>query len=250
MPQISSEHAERHASHGPWRRIGVVRGRWRSPLGAAVAGTDSEFHALMSVDSNTRPGDDGHDTFFARLIGRSRLIVVVAVVAVLLCAFSLFLLGAWLALETIWAAWAGVLHGEVGTTELTIRFLQIVTVMLKAVFFYLIGVGFYSLFISPLNVTVAMGVETLNDLETKVISIIIVIMAVRFLENFIQYESALEVLMSAGALAVVVAALVLFKIYTNREGQEARMRADQDRAKLEMFEREHEKQDVKDEHAR
>jgi uncharacterized membrane protein YqhA len=203
----------------------------------------------MSVDSNARRGADGHDTFFARLIGRSRLIVVVAVVAVLLCAFSLFLLGAWLALETIWAAWAGVLHGEVGTTELTIRFLQIVTVMLKAVFFYLIGVGFYSLFISPLNVTVAMGVETLNDLETKVISIIIVIMAVRFLENFIQYESALEVLMSAGALAVVVAALVLFKVYTNREGQEARMRADQDRAKLEMFEREHEKQDVKDDRA-
>jgi uncharacterized membrane protein YqhA len=204
----------------------------------------------MSLDSSARRKDDGHDTFFARLIGRSRLIVVVAVVAVLLCAFSLFLLGAWLALQTIWAAWSGVVQGEVGTTELTIRFLEIVTVMLKAVFFYLIGVGFYSLFISPLNVTVAMGVETLNDLETKVISIIIVIMAVRFLENFIQYEAALEVLMSAGALAVVVAALVLFKVYTNREGQEARLRADQDRAKLEMFERAHEEQDVKPDQAR
>jgi uncharacterized membrane protein YqhA len=175
--------------------------------------------------------------------------VVVAVVAVLLCAFSLFLLGAWLAVTTVWTAWSGVVGGELGTTQLTISFLEIVTVMLKAVFFYLIGVGFYSLFISPLNVTVAMGVETLNDLETKVISIIIVIMAVNFLERFIQHEAAPDVLMSAGALGVVVAALVLFKVYTNREGQEARMRRDQDRARVEMFERSHEKQDVDLDHA-
>ena len=189
--------------------------------------------------------DDRHDTLFALLIGRSRLIVVVAVVAVLLCALSLFLLGAWLALQTIWQAWSGVAVGDISPTELTIRFLEIVTVMLKAVFFYLIGVGFYSLFISPLNVTVAMGVETLNDLETKVISIIIVIMAVNFLERFIQNETPLDVLIGAGALGIAVAALVFFKIYTNREGQEARMRRDQDRAKVEMFERSHEKQDVK-----
>jgi uncharacterized membrane protein YqhA len=193
----------------------------------------------------SRESADGHDTPFALLIGRSRLIVIVAVVAVLLCAFSLFLLGAWLALVTIWNAWGGVVGGEVGTTELTIRFLEIVTVMLKAVFFYLIGVGFYSLFISPLNVTVAMGVETLNDLETKVISIIIVIMAVNFLERFIQYAEPIDVLTGAAALALAVAALVFFKIYTNREGQESRMRADQDRAKVEMFERSHEEQDVK-----
>jgi uncharacterized membrane protein YqhA len=90
-----------------------------------------------------------------------------------------------------------------------------------------------------------MGVETLNDLETKVISIIIVIMAVNFLERFIQYAAPIDVLTGAAALAIAVAALVFFKIYTNREGQEARMRADQDRAKVEMFERSHEEQDVK-----
>ena len=43
--------------------------------------------------------DPKTDTPLAWLIGRSRLIVVVAVLAVLLAAFSLFLLGAWLAHE-------------------------------------------------------------------------------------------------------------------------------------------------------
>ena len=43
-----------------------------------------------------------------------------------------------------------------------------------------------------------------------------------------------------------VASLVFLKIFTNREGEEARRRRDQDRAKVEMFERSHEEQDVKE----
>jgi uncharacterized membrane protein YqhA len=189
---------------------------------------------------------DGHDSTIARLIGRSRLIVIVAVAAVLLAAFSLFMLGAWTAIAIVWGAWQEVASGEVGTTELVVRFLEIVTVMLKAVFFYLIGVGLYSLFIAPLNVTVALGIETLNDLETKIISVVIVIMAVAFLERFIQHGPPMEVLQEAAALGIVVAALVLFKFFTTREGQEARLRRDQDLARREMFERAHEQQDVPD----
>jgi uncharacterized membrane protein YqhA len=184
------------------------------------------------------------DTPLAWLIGRSRLIVVLAVLAVLLAAFSLFLLGAWLSVSTVWSTWRDAASNDVGSTEIVVRFLEIVTVMLKAVFFYLIGVGFYSLFIAPLNVTVALGVESLNDLESKIISVIVVILAVDFLERYIGTENGIDIVYSAVSLAVVVAALVFFKTYTNREGQQAAKRRDQDRARLEMFERAHEKQDV------
>lgn len=185
-----------------------------------------------------------HDSPFARFIGRSRVVVVVAVVAVLVSAFSIFLLGAWLALHNTWQAWAGVLAGELESTDLTIRFLQIVTLMLKAVFFYLIGVGLYSLFISPLNVTVALGVETLNDLETKVISVVIVIMGVHFLEHFIQSSDPAVTLQQAASLALVVAALVFFKIFAHREARETRQQrpGSAEHAKRELFERDHEQQ--------
>jgi len=185
---------------------------------------------------------DGHDSPVARAIGRSRLIVLVAVAAVLLAAFSLFLLGAWTALVIVWAAWQEVASGEVGSTELVLRFLEIVTVMLKAVFFYLIGVGLYSLFIAPLNVTVALGIQTLNDLESKIISVVIVIMAVAFLERFIQHDAG--ILNEAAALGIVVFALVAFKYFTTREAQESGMRHDQTFARHEMFERSHEQHDV------
>jgi len=192
--------------------------------------------------------DDGHDSFFARLIGRSRIIVSVAVVAVLLSAFSIFLLGAWLSLQNMWQAWTGVFAGTVESTDLTIRFLEIVTLMLKAVFFYLIGVGLYSLFISPLNVTVALGVETLNDLETKVISVVIVIMGVHFLEPFIRWTDPMVTLQHAASLALVVGALVFFKIFAHREAQENRRQRPQSvaHAKREMFERDHEQHDAAD----
>lgn len=193
--------------------------------------------------------EDGHDTPVARLIGRSRLIVVVAVVAVMLAAFSLFLLGAYLAFENMYFAWRGVVSGEVESTDLTVRFLEIVTVMLKAVFFYLIGVGLFSLFISPLNVTVALGVETLNDLETKVISVVIVIMGVHFLEHFIQWIDPMVTLQHAASLGIVVSALVFFKIFAAKEAQENKRTRTEAvaRAKLEMFEHSHEKQDVQQE---
>lgn len=189
--------------------------------------------------------DDGHDSPTARLIGRSRLIVMVAVVAVMLAAFSLFLLGAVIAVETIWDSWRDTIAGNHLTgTDVTVRFLGIVAVMMKAVFFYLIGVGFYSLFISPLNLSVSLGVETLNDLETKLISVVIVIMAVAYLERFIDWKDAEDAVYGAAALALAVAALVFFKIYAHREGSEARKRHDQDRARVEMFERSHEEQDI------
>jgi uncharacterized membrane protein YqhA len=194
-----------------------------------------------------KTNDDGHDSYFAKAIGRSRMIVIVAVIAVLLAAFSLFLLGAVIALETVYTSWHGVLAGTLGATDLTVRFLEIVSVMLKAVVFYLIGVGFYSLFISPLNLTIALGVETLNDLETKIISVVIVIMAVHFLQRYIQHDTGNDILLMAGSLSAVTIALVLFKVFAHREAQETKRERTQaqEHAREEMFHHAHEEHDMK-----
>jgi hypothetical protein len=93
---------------------------------------------------------------------------------------------------------------------------------------------------------VALGVETLNDLETKVISVVIVIMGVHFLEHFIQWQDPMITLQHAASLGIVVAALVFFKIFAHREAVETKRRRPGAvaRAKIEMFEHAHEEQDV------
>lgn len=195
---------------------------------------------------NPRDESPPRVALLARLIGRSRLVVMIAVVAVMVAAVSLFLLGAVLAAETVWGAWVEVFQGEVSSTALTVRFLEIVTIMLKAVFFYLIGVGLYSLFIAPLNLTVALGVETLSDLEAKIISVVVVILAVTFMDRYIREHGAPELMWSAGAMAIAIVALVLFQWQVHRASVHHKGHGPEvmDHAKVDLFEHSHEEQDL------
>ncbi len=210
-----------------------------------------------SLKAHARRRSEEHDTHallapFSQAIGRTRFVVLLAIIAVMLVAVSLFLLGTVQAAIGIWHAWSEVLRGalttenQAGTTRLTVEFLELVSVMLKAVVFYIIGVGLYSLFIAPLNLTVSLGVETLVDLEPKVVSVVVVILGVTFLEHFIRWESPTETLQFGAALALVVAALVLFQLYSHRtkEDQKAHNPDVQVRAKRKLFQEDREEQDI------
>lgn len=184
------------------------------------------------------PNHERTPTPFSRAIGQSRFIVLLAVVSVMLVAVALFLIGVVQAGTGIWSAILAVSDGKFEATPLTISFLEIVATMLKAVVFYIIGVGLYSLFIAPLNLTVSLGVETLSDLEDKIVSVVIVILAVTFLEHFVRWDKPLETLQFGGALAVVVLALVFFQRHSHaaKEAQQAKNPDTVARAKKEMFE--------------
>ena len=175
---------------------------------------------------------------FGRLIGRSRYVVLLAVVAVLLVSVSLFLLGAIGAVKSVVNSWNELAYrGEAGSTEQIVESLAIIGVMLRAVVFYLIGVGLYSLFIGPLNLTTALGVETLSDLETKVVSVVVVILAVSFLQHFVRWERPAETMQFGLTMAAVIVALVLFQLNSRRGKEFAKEhRPDvQKRAQAEMF---------------
>lgn len=155
-----------------------------------------------------------------RAVGRTRYVVLVPVAAVLLVSLSLFLLGAAQGVTIVARAWNdAVQYGKFGSTDLTVEFLAVIGVMLRAVVMYLVGVGLYSFFIEPLNLTAALGVESLVDLETKVVSVVVVILAVTFLQHLIRWEDATGTLQFGAALALAVGALVLFQ-WNSRQGKE------------------------------
>jgi uncharacterized membrane protein YqhA len=160
---------------------------------------------------------------------------------------SLFILGAGMAVQGVWHAFNALVTGQEATSTITVNLLEVVTVLLKAVVFYLIGVGFYSLFISPLNVAAALGIASFNELEIKVVSVIVVIMGITFLEHFIRWEQAVETLLFGMSLAVVVAALVFFQSHSHREAvedqhEQALMRM---RAQRQMFHHDEEERVVR-----
>jgi uncharacterized membrane protein YqhA len=183
----------------------------------------------------------------AELIGKTRFVVLLAVVSVILVSVALFVVGAGLAVQGIWNAIVSVARGELMATSITVDLLEVVSVMLKAVVFYLIGVGFYSLFIAPLNLTAALGIRSFNDLEIKVVSVVVVIMAVTFLEHFIRWDQAVETLLYGLSLGVVVAALVFFQKHSHSEAREdehedATMRL---RAQRRLFHEDEEEREVR-----
>jgi uncharacterized membrane protein YqhA len=201
-------------------------------------------HSDLSHKHSTTPSEAISGV--GRLLGRTRFVVLIAVAAVMLISLSLFILGTIEALRAIWHAWDKMLSGEMKTSDLTAEFLEIVTVMMKAVVFYLIGVGLFSLFISPLNVTVALGVLTLSDLEEKVINVIVVILSVTFLQHFIEWKNPLDTLYYGAALAMVIIALMFFQHFRQRVVEEKKKEAPnlQAKAQKEMFEHDEEQHHV------
>ncbi len=205
-----------------------------------------------TIESDRASGDraDGvsPDSFhwLGQAIGHTRFVVLIAVIAVLMVAISLFVLGAVEAFTTVWHAWVNTFQGD-QPPHLSADFLGIVIIMLEAVVFFLVGVGLYSLFIAPLNLAVALGVETFNDLEEHVISVVVAVMAVTFLQHFIRWEDPRETLQFGAALALAVISLVLFQRYSHhaKEDQKHHKPDAKQRSKREMFEEDEERHEIK-----
>jgi uncharacterized membrane protein YqhA len=157
----------------------------------------------------------------AGFISHSRYVVILGVLTVLVISAVLLFLGIVMTVMRLWVVVPSTITGQMTASEVTVEFLEIVTVMLKAIFFYIIGVGSYSLFVAPLNLPIALGVETLNDLENKVVSIIIVIMAVSYLEHFIAWQNPMELLQNGVALALVSAGLIGFQFVSHYTKEKA-----------------------------
>lgn len=151
------------------------------------------------------------------LIGQTRFIVLLAVAAVLLIATALFILATGLAVVSVWNAGYGLIDGELKSTDLKVLFLGVVTLLLKAVAFYLIGTGLYTLFVGPLPLSSALTTDSLHDLELKVVSVIILILAATFLESFAEGANPDGLLRLGGALAAVVIALVAFQFFVSMD---------------------------------
>lgn len=172
-------------------------------------------------------------------IGRSRYVVLVAIIAVMLVSMSLFLLGTIGAVKLVAQSWISFFYeGEAGSTDQIVNSLSIIGVMLRAVVFYLIGVGLFSLFISPLNLSAALGIETLGDLETKVISVVIVILAISFLQHFVQWKNPADTAYFGITLAFVVISLVVFQWNSHRSKEFSQKNSPNETktAQKEMFE--------------
>jgi uncharacterized membrane protein YqhA len=140
------------------------------------------------------------------LVERARWMVLVAVLASLVAAAAAFL---WGASETLYALsfiWRTRGHDRL----VGVALIQVVDAFLVATGLLIFGVGLYELFIGPLERPGWLMVTNLHDLKSKLASIIVLVMAVTFVERFVDGRVPLELLESGAAAALVGGLLIWY----------------------------------------
>jgi len=117
--------------------------------------------------------------------------------------------------KTVKVVQIAVLHYETNSPTLYILF-EALDSFLVAVALLVISVSLYELFIGGLKVPDWMLVKNLDELKAKFGSVLIPIMAVKFVQKLLQSDSSLETLYYGIAVALVSFALTAFNFVADR----------------------------------
>jgi uncharacterized membrane protein YqhA len=146
-----------------------------------------------------------------RAVGYSRYLVLLIVAAVLIAVTAICVIAPIFTIASIWVVLRAAAGGELAHHAGILKILELVILGLEAVAFYVVGIGLYHLFIAPVPLAHRLGLDSLDKLEARLISVIIAMTAVSFVGHLLLGESAVDVLAYAAAVALVVPALAWFQ---------------------------------------
>lgn len=149
---------------------------------------------------------------FEHVLTLSRIIVIVPVVVLLVSAIAAFGYGT----EVFVTSIAGVFETRPVGEKLGV-FLTEIDLFLIGATLIIAAYGLYELFISRITPTGThlrlphwLEMNDLNDLKARVVSMIILVSAVSFVDVVVHFGQALQVLYLGAAVALVIGALTLF----------------------------------------
>ncbi len=151
--------------------------------------------------------------FVQKLLERSVLIVMIAVICSLFASVAAFLWGA-VKTATI------VTHLATGfgkSTSTGIELIALMDTFLIATALLFFSLSMYELFIHEITLPAWLVVHNLHDLKAKLSSVIILVMAVTFLEHVVEWKDPLDTLYFSLAIAVVSAVLIAFSRFGEKD---------------------------------
>jgi uncharacterized membrane protein YqhA len=147
------------------------------------------------------------------LLEKSRYIVLIGIIALVVSSLSAF---AWSAAKALDAL--GLIITSFGQdSHIAIALVGIVDGVLIASVLLVVATSLHEIFISPLNVPRGMVAHDLNELKSKLSSLIVLVMSLKFLEHLVEWSQATETLFYGLAVAVVSAALIALSYLGIRE---------------------------------
>ena len=147
------------------------------------------------------------------ILEKSRYLAMVGVISLLLTSVAAL---AWGAVKAAYVVML-VINSFGADAAITVEFIKIVDSFLIATAILIFTVSLYELFIGELNVPEWMLAHDLYELKTKLSSMIVLVMAVKFLQKLIEVKDANELLLRGLATAVVSAVLIAFGYFGKKD---------------------------------
>lgn len=149
----------------------------------------------------------GHDVDVQALLERSRFVSALAAVTSMLLSI----------VTMVWAIAKGVVFvvdlvqdGAWKSAEPIGELLIVIDLLLVAITLLLVGLGVWELFVSDLELPEWLVFHDLGSLKVKIGELLILVLAIKFLELVVSKTPALELLYYALAISVVMAVLIAF----------------------------------------
>jgi len=147
------------------------------------------------------------------ILERSKYIALVGVTALLLAAIAAFAWGTFKTVNTIYLVFISVGRDKAITVEL----IEIVDSFLVATAVLIFATSLYELFIDKLNLPDWMLAHNLYELKTKLSSMIVLVMGVKFLEKLLDVKDTNDLLRIGIATALMSAVLIAFGYFGKKD---------------------------------
>ncbi len=139
---------------------------------------------------------------------KGKYIILLAVVSTFLASAATFIWSAVRMITNVVSLTAGLITHEGGHSG--VQMIASLDSILLAIVLYIFSVAIYELFFGKINVPDWLIIENLDGLKEKLASVIILILAVTFLEHIVEWKDAKDTLMFGISIAAVLIALVFY----------------------------------------
>ena len=147
------------------------------------------------------------------MVEGSRYLVVIGVISSLIASLTVFVWG----LVKTGVVVLGLLRTGGADPLTVVRLIELMDKFLIAVGLYIFAVGLYELFIGDLDLPDWLVIHDLHDIKSRLSQILILFMAVTFLEHLVEWKEPLATLYFAVAITLVMGALIAFNRVVGKE---------------------------------
>lgn len=147
------------------------------------------------------------------ILEKSRFLALAGVFSLFFAAIAAFIWGIFKTFATIY-----IVFDTMGRdSAIIVDFIKIVDTILIATTLLIFSVSLYELFIDKLEVPDWMLANNLYELKTKLSSMIILVMGVKFLEQLLEVKDTTDLLRSGVATALMSAVLIAFGYFGKKD---------------------------------